>query len=209
MLTLHIVIGSTRPDRAADAVASWVVERARATPAFAVDVIDLRDWPLPFFAETRETIGDFSDPTYHHPIVKQWNNKIAEGDAFLFITPEYNHSFPAVLKNAIDSVFASYAFRNKPAGFVGYSAGLAAGVRAVEHLAHVAIEAEMVPLRNTVLLARVGGAFDETGAPTDPMADVGLRILLDDLEWWASLLQSARDGQLLPAGARMQAASRA
>jgi NAD(P)H-dependent FMN reductase len=109
-----------------------------------------------------------------------------------------------VLKNAIDSVFASHAFRNKPAAFVGYSASLAAGVRAVEHLAHIAIEAELVPLRNSVLLARVFGAFDESGSARDPMAEVSLGILLDDLAWWAVLLQTARTDQLPPAGSRMQ-----
>jgi NAD(P)H-dependent FMN reductase len=209
MPTLHIIIGSTRPDRAADSVASWVVDRARKHPTLTVEVLDLRDWPLPFFAETRETVGDFANPTYHDPIVKRWNTKISEGDAYLFITPEYNHSMPAALKNAIDSVFASYAFRNKPAAFVGYSAGLAAGVRAVEHLAQVAIEAELVPLRNSVLLARVSGAFEQSGGPHDPMADVNLGILLDDLAWWATLLRTARADQLPPAAYRMRATATA
>jgi NAD(P)H-dependent FMN reductase len=81
------------------------------------------------------TLGDFVDPPYSKPIVKSWNNKIAEGDAYLVIMPEYNHSVPAVLKNAIDSVFVSFAFRNKPAAFVGYSVGVAAGTRAVEQAA--------------------------------------------------------------------------
>jgi NAD(P)H-dependent FMN reductase len=207
MPTLQIIIGSTRPDRAADSVASWVTNRARNHPTFSVEVLDLRDWPLPFFAETRGTVGDFANPTYHHPIVKRWNTKVSEGDAYLFITPEYNHSIPAVLKNAIDSVFASYAFRNKPAAFVGYSAGIAAGVRAVEHLAHIAIEAELVPLRNSVLVARVFGAFDENGDPCDAIAEVSLGVLLDDLAWWATLLQAARADQLPPVGSRLQAAA--
>ena len=119
---------------------------------FEVEVIDLRDWKLPFFQEHLGTIGDFADPTYSDPVVRAWNAKIAEGDAYLIITPEYNHSVPGELKNAIDSVFVSFALRNKPVAFVGYSAGIAAGTRAVEHLALIAIEAEAVPLRNTVLI---------------------------------------------------------
>ena len=209
MPTMQIIIGSTRPDRAADSVASWVVDRARKHPTFTVEVLDLRNWPLPFFAETRETVGDFANPTYHDPFVKRWNTTISEGDAYLFIPPEYNHSILAVLKHAIDSVSASHAFRNKPAAFVGYSASIAAGARAVEHLAHVAIEAELVPLRNSVLLARVFDAFDDSGSPRDPMADVSLGILLDDLAWWATLLETARADQLPPAGARMQATATA
>ena len=89
----------------------------------------LRDWPLPMFGEHFGTIGDFQDPTYSDPIVKRWNQKIEEADAYLVLTPEYNHSIPGVLKNAIDSVFMSFAFRNKPLAVVGYSGGIAGGVQ--------------------------------------------------------------------------------
>ena len=106
---LHIVVGSTREGRAAQEVMHWVENRARDRKEFDVDVLDLRDWPLPMFAETLETIGDFNDPTYSDPLVKAWNRKVSDGDAFIFITPEYNHSFSGVLKNAIDNVFVSWA----------------------------------------------------------------------------------------------------
>ena len=202
-LKLNIIIGTVRPGRAADPVARWVADRASGHDAFDVEVLDLRDWPLPLFAEGPETIGDFADPTYSDPIVKEWNKKQKEADAFVFITAEYNHSIPGVLKNAIDNVFVSFAFRNKPAAFVGYSGGIAAGVRAVEHLAHVAIEAEMVPLRNTVLLPQVHNLFDVEGQPTNPATERSIAITLDDLEWWGRLLADARAaGQLPPAQAR-------
>jgi NAD(P)H-dependent FMN reductase len=201
MLNLKIIIGSTRPGRAADRVVPWIVGRAKEHPAFSVEVLDLRDWPLPFFSETFQTVGDPRNPAYSHPIVKRWNQRIAEGDAFLFITPEYNHSVPGVLKNAIDSVFASFAFRNKAAAFVGYSGGIAAGVRAIEHLAHIAIEAEMVPLRSTVLLPLVGGAFDDNGIPKNPATATAAGIMLDDLAWWAAALHRARQEDTLPPAA--------
>jgi NAD(P)H-dependent FMN reductase len=208
MLNLKIVVGSTRPGRAADRVLPWITGLAKQHPAFTVEVLDLRDWPLPFFAETFQTVGDPREPTYSDPIVRQWNQRIAETDAYLFITPEYNHSVPAVLKNAIDSVFASFAFRNKPAAFVGYSGGIAAGVRAIEHLAHIAIEAEMVPLRSTVLIPLVGGAFGQDGNPKDPAAAVAAGIMLDDLAWWAGVLRQARqDNPLPPAALRKMAAT--
>lgn len=208
MLNLKIIIGSTRPDRAADHVVPWIAGLAKEHPAFTADILDLRDWPLPFFAETLQTVGNPRNPTYSDPIVKRWNQRVAEGDAYLFITPEYNHSVPAVLKNAIDSVFASFAFRNKPAAFVGYSGGISAGVRAVEHLAHIAIEAEMVPLRSSVLIPLVDGAFDRNGAPEDAAASTAAGIMLDDLAWWAAALQKARqDSQLLPAALRKLAAA--
>jgi NAD(P)H-dependent FMN reductase len=208
MLNLKIIIGSTRPGRAADRVAGWIVGVAKEHPACTAEVLDLRDWPVPFFSENFETVGDPRNPTYSDPIVRSWNQRIAEGDAFLFATPEYNHSVPAVLKNAIDSVFASFAFRNKAAAFVGYSGGIAAGVRAIEHLAHIAIEAEMVPLRSTVLIPLVGGAFDEKGAPKDPTANTAAGIMLDDLAWWSAVLHRARqDGALPPAALRKMAAA--
>jgi len=207
MLNLKIIIGSTRPGRAADRVVPWIVGRAKEHPAFSVEVLDLRDWPLPFFAETFKTVGDPRNPAYSDPIVKRWNQKIAEADAYLFITPEYNHSIPAVLKNAIDSVFVSFAFRNKPAAFIGYSGGAVGGARAVEHLAHIAIEAEMVPLRNTVLIADIPKAFASDGTPTNPLANAALDIVLEDLAWWSAALKRARaEGQLKPGAFRLMAA---
>lgn len=204
---LQVVVGSTRPERQADIVMRWVFDRASSHGAFQAELLDLRDWPLPMFAEGRKTIGDLADPTYSDPIVKRWNRKIAEAGAYLFITPEYNHSVPAVLKNAIDSVFASFAFRNKPAALVGYSGGAVGGARAVEHLAQIAIEAEMVPLRNTVLLAEVQSAFGPDGNPVNFLTGAALTILLDDLAWWSAALANARAvGQLKPGGLRLMAA---
>ena len=88
MLSLKIIIGSTRPARAADHAVPWVTGLAKRHSAFTVEVLDLRDWPLPFFAETFATVGDPRNPTYSDPVVKRWNQRIAEGDAYLFITPE-------------------------------------------------------------------------------------------------------------------------
>jgi NAD(P)H-dependent FMN reductase len=207
MNRLQVIVGSIRPERQVDPVARWAVGRAAARKEFDVETLDLRDWPLPMFAEGMQTIGDFADPTYSAPIVKRWNQKIAEGDAYVFITPEYNHSIPAVLKNAIDSVFVSFAFRNKPAAFIGYSGGAVGGARAVEHLAHIAIEAEMAPLRNTVLIAEVTKAFASDGTPTNPLTNAALDIALEDLAWWSAALKRARaDGQPKPGAFRMMAA---
>jgi NAD(P)H-dependent FMN reductase len=207
---LQIIIGSTRPTRAADRVTPWVIDRASAHGGFDVEVVDLRDWPLPMFAEHFGTIGDFNDPTYSDPIVKRWNQKIKEADAYLVVTPEYNHSVPGVLKNAIDSVWVSFAFRNKPLAAVGYSGGIAGGVRAIEHLAQIAIEAELVPLRTSVIIPQVVEAFDASGKPVNPVTDISLGVALDDLAWWAAALKQARaGGELQPAVFRVQAAAAA
>jgi NAD(P)H-dependent FMN reductase len=208
MHKLKIIIGSTRPGRAADRVIPWIIPAARAHGGFEAEVIDLRDWELPMFGETFATVGDPRNPVFSTPAVKRWNDKIAEGDAYLFITPEYNHSVPAVLKNAIDSVFATFAFRAKPAACVAYSGGIGGGVRAVEHLAHIAIEAEMVPLRNSVVIPYVGDAFDPGGQPRDPRTSAAAKILLDDLAWWAAAMKQARaQGILPPAIMRLMAAN--
>src|ERR1700674_1364399 len=113
MNRLQVIVGSIRPERQIEPGTHWVVGRASAHKEFEGERRALRDWQLPIFAEGMKTVGDFANPTYSSPIVKHWNQKIAEADAYLFITPEY--SIPAVLKNAIDSVFISFAFRNKPA----------------------------------------------------------------------------------------------
>jgi NAD(P)H-dependent FMN reductase len=212
MSKLQVIVGSTRPGRAADHVTPWVVARAEAHEAFEVELLDLRDWPLPLFQEHLGTLGDFVDPPYSEPIVKRWNRKIAEADAYIVITAEYNHSVPGVLKNAIDNVFVSFAFRNKPVAFVGYSGGIAAGVRAIEHLALIAIETELVPLKASVLLPRVANAFNDQHEPIDPDTDTAMQVLLDDLAWWSALLEQGRaQGQLTPGvfRAREAAAARA
>jgi NAD(P)H-dependent FMN reductase len=207
MTKLLIIVGSTRPGRSADAVVPWVVRSAREHGAFAVEVADLRDWPLPHFAEHFGTIGDINDPTYSDPAIKAWNNKVKEADAFIVITPEYNHSVPGVLKNAIDTVWLSFGFRNKPVGSVGYSGGIGGAIRAIEHLAHIFVEAEAVPLRNTVVLPQVREAFGESGEPASPMPGAAMAVLLDDLAWWSAALEKARaQGELIPGSFRVRAA---
>jgi NAD(P)H-dependent FMN reductase len=203
MVQLKIIVGSTRQGRAADLFLPWLLGRARGHGGFDVDLLDLRDWPLPFFAETRATVGNPADPTYSQPVVKAWNQKMADADAILFVTPEYNHSIPGVLKNALDSVFASYALRNKVAAFVGYSGGAVAGARAVEHLVQICFESEMVTLRDCLLVPRVHDAFDADHAPRDPAAQASLDVLLDNLAWWGALLKKGRETQLPPGRVRL------
>ena len=207
-MKLQVIIGSTRPTRAADTVVPWVTGRAAMHEAFESEVLDLRDWQLPMFGEHMGSIGDPSDPSYSAEIVRRWNRKIAEADAYLVITPEYNHSIPGELKNALDSVFVSFATRNKPMAMVGYSAGVGGGIRAIEHLVQVAVELETAPVRSTVVLPFVDRAFTAEGKPADPANEVALQILLDDLAWWAGALRSARAaGELVPGKVRARMAA--
>lgn len=200
-MNLQIIAGSARSHRAIEPVLTWVRKTALAHDGFSdVEVLDLREWHLPMFDEGPAAFGP--EPSYTQERVEQWNRRIGEGDAYVFVTPEYNHSIPAVLKNAIDSVYGSFAFRHKPAAFVGYSAGPMAATRAIEHLALVAVELEMMPLRNTVLIPRIGDTFSDDG-PLERSPDFALEVMLDDLAWWSSLLKGARDKQLSPGALRL------
>jgi NAD(P)H-dependent FMN reductase len=206
---LLVIVGSTRPGRAADLVLPWFTEKTTGHAAFDTEIVDLRDWPLPIFGEYLGTIGDFNDPTYSGPLVKAWNGKIKSADAFIILTPEYNHSVPGGLKNAIDTVWLSFGFRNKPVAFVGYSGGVAGGVRAIEHLAHVFVETESVPVpvRNSVVIPSVHSAFDEQGQPISPMIIAAADVMLDDLAWWSAALEQARAaGELIPGSFRLRGA---
>jgi NAD(P)H-dependent FMN reductase len=205
MLNLKILVGSSRDGRAADTVLPWLTRRIECHGGFDVEVLDPRDWNLPMFAESFATVGNPQDPTYSHPLVHTWNNTLRSADAVVIVTPEYNHSIPAVLKNALDTLFFSFALRHKPAAVVGYSGGPVGGARAIEHLVQILIEAEAVPLRNTVLIPTVHAAFTESGDPIDAGTDAALAILLDDLSWWGRVLRDARPSSLAPALLRSQA----
>ena len=126
----------------------------------------------------------------------------------MILSPEYNRSLPAVLKNAIDSVFFSFAFRQKPVAFVSYSLGYTAGARAVEHLTQIMVETEAVPVRTSTLIPNVANAFDEYHQPYNPALNVTLNVMLDDLAWLSKALKHARlESQLPPAAVRIRAAS--
>ena len=208
MLRLQIIVGSTREGRNADSVCRWLLPMTQSHGAFEVETLDLRDWPLPFFQETIASVGDFADPTFSDPLVRRWNSKIGEADAYIMITPEYNCSIPAVLKNAIDTVFFSFRFRQKPVAFVAYSLGFTAGARAVEHLKQIMLETDAVPVRTPTLIPSVANAFDDEGKATDPSLPSRLIVMLDDLAWLGNALKSARkEGQLPPSAIRIRAAS--
>ena len=134
-----IIIGSTRPGRNAEAVARWVYEIARKRSDAQYELVDLKDYHLPLLDEPIPP----SVHRYSRDHTKAWAEKVASLDAFVFVTPEYNHGIPAALKNAIDFVYAEW--NNKAAGFVSY--GSAGGVRAVEQLRQVLAEVQVATVR--------------------------------------------------------------
>ena len=145
-LRIGIVLGSTRTGRFADRPAAWLAEIAARREDLAVELVDLRDYPLPFFDEPKSPLREPSK----HEVAVRWARKVAELDAFVFVTGEYNHSIPASLKNALDYVYAEW--NRKPAAFVAY--GNAGGARGVEQLRLMLVELQVAPLRSAVHIGR-------------------------------------------------------
>src|SRR5436853_2973356 len=145
MLKIAIIIGSTRPNRNGEAVAKWVYQVAKKRSDAEFELVDIKDFNLPLLDEPVPPImGQYSKPH-----TKTWSAKIASYDAYVFVTPEYNHGTSGALKNAIDFLYHEWV--NKAAGFVSY--GGAGGARAVEHLRLVMAEVQIATMRNQVLLS--------------------------------------------------------
>jgi NAD(P)H-dependent FMN reductase len=177
MSHIQVILGSTRQGRIGDKVANWFMQHAGGRPDISAELVDLADWPLPFFdSPVPPAFGPSSDPR-----TRAWAEKVEQADGYVLVTPEYNHGYPAVLKNALDHVYGEW--NGKPVGFVGYG-GPGGGVRAVEQLRQVVVELSMFPLRQQVILANAYAAFDDAGllkasAATDRQADAVLAELAE------------------------------
>src|SRR5918999_1974173 len=112
-LNIKVILGSTRPKRFGEQPAQWIFEKARTRQELNVELLDLRDYPMPFFEEPMPP--GLAKDSYTHPVVTKWREKIRESDGFIIATPEYNHGYPAVLKNALDYVY--YAWSRKTVAF--------------------------------------------------------------------------------------------
>ncbi|MGA4842064.1 NADPH-dependent FMN reductase [Streptomyces sp. G45] len=179
-----VIIGSNREGRFGPVVAEWVLRRVREHGGFEVDVVDLAEVDLP-------TSLSYSPSAEVAAELAKVSPKLAAADAFLVLTPEYNHSYPASLKNVIDWHGAEW--QAKPVAFVSYG-GLSGGLRAVEHLRPVLAELHAVTIRETVSFHNAGALFDDDGNHRDPQrADEAVRALLGQLEWWAWALRAAKE----------------
>lgn len=181
-LRLEVIVASVRPGRFAPTVADWFVRTARSDPRFDVGVIDLLHTPLP---------TDLSDT----PEAEAYRERLAAADAFVAVTSEYNHGYPAALKTALD--IAKREWRAKPIGFVGYG-GLSGGLRAIEQLRQVVAEIHMVSIRESVSFHQAKRAFGVDGETTDGAAIDAAERLLRQLDWWARHLREARAADPYP-----------
>jgi len=184
--TLQIIIGSTRPGRVGLPVAEWLRDRAVAHGAFEVELIDLAEVNLPFMDEPNHPrLGQ-----YLHQHTKEWSATVERADALVFVTPEYNHGFNAVLKNAID--YLHHEWRYKPVGFASYG-GVSAGTRAVQMLKQVVTGLKMLPVVEAVTIPFVNEFLDEEGRlRPNAVMNQAADAMLDELARLAATLQGLR-----------------
>ena len=187
---IAVIIGSTRAARFGHVPAQWILGVAKKRKDIDVELVDLRDYELPFFDEMATNLWMPSKD----PKAIAWQNKIGEFDGYIFVSAEYNHSIPAPLKNALEQAYKEWI--HKPAAYVGY--GGVGAARAIEHLRLVNVELQMVPVRSAVHIG--GSEFIKVfpGAGNQPISTIEEIILpsanamLDDLSWWVSATKAAR-----------------
>ncbi len=189
MLNVGMIVGSTRQNRFADTPVRWLVESAAARDDLRLEVLDLRDYRLPFFDEPAPPV--YANGAYSQPEAETWRQSIREFDAFIATVAEYNHGPTAILKNAFDSAFLEW--QRKPIAFVGY--GGVGAARAIEQLRSVVIELQMAPIRHEVNIGvepllgilRGGRALNHYEYLVQSR-----QVMFDHLVWWGAALKIAR-----------------
>ncbi|MDF5751490.1 NAD(P)H-dependent oxidoreductase [Spongiactinospora sp. TRM90649] len=184
MTRIGIIVGSSRPARNSEQVANWVRDHASRRDDATFTLIDLRDFPLPHFDEPLPPAFGM----YQNEHTKQWASTIASFDGFVIVTPEYNHSIPGVLKNAIDYLYAEWA--NKAVGFVSY--GMAGGARAVEHLRTIAGNLLLADVRQQVALHLMTDFEDLTVFKPGDYHFEALDSMLGQVVAWSAALTPLR-----------------
>ncbi|WP_406267586.1 NAD(P)H-dependent oxidoreductase [Streptomyces sp. NBC_00191] len=182
-LKLAVILSSNREGRFGPVIADWFLSRTAGRDDFAVDLIDLADADLP-------TTLSYQPGSAARAALAKVSPKLSAADAFVVLTPEYNHSFPASLKSLIDWHFTQW--QAKPVGFVSYG-GISGGLRAVEQLRQVFAEMHAVTVRDTVSFHNAATHFDGEGRHKDPAAcDAAAKVMLDQLAWWGNALRTAK-----------------
>jgi NAD(P)H-dependent FMN reductase len=187
MPRLTVIIGSTRPGRAGLPIATWFADRARSHGGFDLEVVDLAELNLPLLDEP----GHPRLRQYVHQHTKDWSAIAEASDAFVIVTPEYNHGYPAALKNAID--FLHEEWRDRPVGFVSYG-GVSAGTRAVEQLKQVVTTLRMVPVSEAVSIPFHSQFIGEEGVvQANEIMEQAADAMLDELVRVEAALRPLRE----------------
>ena len=191
MLRIAIILGSTRPRRAGEAVAGWTHRIASKRSDAEFELVDIRDFSLPLLDEpVPPSLGK-----YNETHTRVWSAKIDSFDAFVFVTPEYNHGTSAALKNAIDYLYREW--NNKAAGFVSY--GSAGGARAVEQLRLTMAELQVADVRAQVMLSLFTDFEKMSVFKPAAHQEKAVMAMLDQVVAWGTALQAVRRGQVRPA----------
>jgi NAD(P)H-dependent FMN reductase len=191
-LKIAVIIGSTRASRFGDKPARWIHDIASQRNDMTVEILDLRDYPMPFFDEVASNAWVPSQ----NEVAQRWQKKVAQFDGYIFVTAEYNRGIPAVLKNSLDYAYPEW--NRKPAAVVGY--GSVGAARAAEQLRLIAIELQMAPTRTGVHIQ--GADFMAVWKNGKEIAELpylrqNATDMLDQLVWWTKALKTAREQPLL------------
>lgn len=193
-MKLAIIVGTTRENRQTVKQARWVLNSVQQRESIKAELVDLTDYPMVFFAEggsPRHNPSRAIDPT-----AKKWLDKIESFDAYVFVTPEYNHSIPGVLKNAFD--YMDWQMLKKPAAIVSH--GTMGGARAAMHLKEIISEARAVPIPSFVAMHSMSEMIDEDGNLDEEVKarrygpQTALESMLEELQWYSDALAAARQG---------------
>ena len=187
MIKVAIILGSTRPNRNGEAVAKWVYEIAQNRDDAEFQLVDLKDFDLPLLDEPiPPSLGQYTKPH-----TKKWSDAMTAFDAYVFVTPEYNHSIPGALKNAIDFLYKEW--NNKSAGFVGY--GSVGAARAIEHLRLVMGELQVADVRAQVSLSLTSDFENYHVFKPRTSHQGAVNLMLDQVIAWGKALQSLRNNK--------------
>jgi len=192
MTVISVIVGSTREGRFSEKPAHWILQHLKKRDRVEARLLDLRDFPMPFFDQplTPATPGRLA---FKNEVVQKWTAAIAQSDAFVFVTAEYNYGPAAVLKNAIDWVYPEW--NRKAVAFVSY--GSAGGVRSVQQLRESAIELQLAPVRSSVHIPVATLWAHYTGGDVDAglaELEAPAGAMIEDLLWWTAALKTARAG---------------
>src|SRR6266702_2093521 len=193
---IAVIVGTTRAARFGHKPAQWIADIASQRDDMVVEVLDLREYPLPFFDEVASNAWAPSQ----NEVAQRWQRKVAEFDGYIFVSAEYNRGVPAVLKNALDYAYPEW--NKKPAAFVGY--GSVGAARAIEQLRLIAVELQMAPTRTGVHIQ--GADFMAVWKGGKEITELtylqqNATDMLDQLVWWANALKAARDRPAIAAAA--------
>jgi NAD(P)H-dependent FMN reductase len=191
-LKIGVIISSTRPTRFGEIPAKWILEKANERPEIQAEIVDLRDFDLPFFDEMASNAWM---PSQNAEAVR-WQNKVSEFDGFIFVVAEYNRAITGALKNAIDQAYTNW--NKKAFGAVGY--GTVGAARAIENLRTIGVELQMVSTRSAVHIAgadfmSVHPGFGGTKTLAEIEGSIGnsTKDMLDQLVWWGTAAKAARE----------------